>query len=217
MVSNYIIFFISYFLIVLSVVGHGVLAIKLTKTNISTEEIGFVGLVGIFFLILYSYITHFFVSHSYLHNIIFITIGLISIYFFRSKILIKRNVVFLFSIFSIIFLAFIIYKTHDDFGYYHFPYSYYINKFSMIIGTGPSNQGFRTPSSIFYLNSLFYLPYLDYYLYHMGAVLVLGFTNIILISNIKKYSEKKENKKIFFLNLIEFIFINVFFYRIEDH
>ena len=195
MVSNYIIFFISYFLIVLSVVGHGVLAIKLTKTNISTEEIGFVGLVGIFFLILYSYITHFFVSHSYLHNIIFITIGLISIYFFRSKILIKRNVVFLFSIF---FLAFIIYKTHDDFGYYHFPYSYYINKFSMIIGTGPINHGFRTPSSIFYLNSLFYLPYLDYYLYHMGAVLVLGFANIILISNIKKYSEKKENNQFFF-------------------
>ena len=217
MVSNYIIFFISYFLIVLSVVGHGVLAIKLTKTNISTEEIGFVGLVGIFFLILYSYITHFFVSHSYLHNIIFITIGLISIYFFRSKILIKRNVVFLFSIFSIIFLAFIIYKTHDDFGYYHFPYSYYINKFSMIIGTGPINHGFRTPSSIFYLNSLFYLPYLDYYLYHMGAVLVLGFANIILISNIKKYSEKKENNQFFFLNLLAFIFINVFFYRLAEH
>ena len=74
MVSNYIIFIISYFLIVLSVVGHGVLAIKLTKTNISTEEIGFVGVVGIFFLILYSYITDFFMSHGYLHKIIFITI-----------------------------------------------------------------------------------------------------------------------------------------------
>ncbi len=217
MVSNYIIFFISYFLIVLSVVGHGVLAIKLTKTNISTEEIGFVGLVGIFFLILYSYVTHFFVSHGYLHNIIFITIGLVSIYYFRSKILTKRNVVFLFSIFSIIFLAFIIFKTHDDFGYYHFPYSYYINKFSMIIGTGPINHGFRTPSSIFYLNSLFYLPYLDYYLYHMGAALVLGFANIIIISNIKKYSEKKENNQFFFLNLLAFILINVFFYRLAEH
>ena len=56
MVSNYLIFLVSYFLIVLSVVGHGVLAIKLTQSNVSTEEIGFVGLVGIFFLILYSYI-----------------------------------------------------------------------------------------------------------------------------------------------------------------
>ncbi len=217
MISNYLIFFTSYFLIVLSVVGHGVLAIRLTNTNVSTEEIGFVGLVGIFFLILYSYVTHFFISHGYLHNIIFITIGLVSIYYFRSKILIKSNLVFIFSIFSVIFLAFIIFKTHDDFGYYHFPYSYYLNKFSMIIGIGPINHGFRTPSSIFYLNSLFYLPYLDYYLYHMGAILILGFSNIILISNIKKYLDKKKNNQPFFLNLLAFIFINIFFYRIAEH
>ena len=210
-------FFVSYFLIVLSVIGHGVLAIKLIKTNISTEEIGFVGLVGIFFLILYSYITHFFISHDYIHNIVFIIIGLVSIYFFRSKIFTKKNLIFLFSIFSFIFLAFIIFKTHDDFGYYHFPYSYYLNKFSMIIGIGPLNHGFRTPSSIFYLNSLFYLPYLDYYLYHMGAVLILGFSNIILISNIKNYLDQKENNQFFFLNLLAFIFVNIFFYRIAEH
>ena len=98
----------------------------------------------------------------------------------------KKNFVFLFSIFFTIFLAFIIFKTHDDFGYYHFPYSYYLNKFSMIIGVGPLNHGFKTPSSIFYLNSLFYLPYLDYYLYHLSAILIFGFSNIVLISNIKK-------------------------------
>ena len=217
MVSNYLIFFVSYFLIVLSVIGHGVLAIKLIKTNISTEEIGFVGLVGIFFLILYSYITHFFTSHDYLHNIILIIVGLVSIYYFRTKILTKRNLIFLFSIFSFIFLAFIIFKTHDDFGYYHFPYSYYLNKFSMIIGIGPLSHGFKSPSSIFYLNSLFYLPYLDYYLYHMGAVLVLGFSNIILISNIKKNLDQKKNNQFFYLNLLAFIFVNIFFYRIAEH
>ncbi len=217
MVANYLIFLISYFLIVLSVVGHGILAIKLTKTDVLTDEIGFVGLAGIFFLILYSYITHFFLSHSYLHNIIFILIGLISLLYFRSKILIKRNLIFLFSIFSIIFLAFIIFKTHDDFGYYHFPYSYYLNKFSMIIGIGPLNHGFKTPSSIFYLNSLFYLPYLDYYLYHMGAILILGFSNIVLITNIKKCVEKEKNNQFFYLNLLAFVFINVFFYRLAEH
>ena len=217
MVSNYLIFLISYFLIVLSVIGHGVLAIRLIKTNISIEEIGFVGLVGIFFLILYSYITHFFISHGYLHNIIFIFIGLLSIYHFKSKIFYKRNSILLFSIFSVIFLAFIIFKTHDDFGYYHFPYSYYLNKFSMIIGIGPLNHGFKTPSSIFYLNSLFYLPYLEYHLYHMGAMLILGFSNIILISNIKNYLDRKENNNFFFLNLLGFVFVNIFFYRIAEH
>ena len=217
MISNYLTFLASYFLIILSVIGHGVLAIKLTKTNISTDEIGFVGLAGIFFLILYSYVSHFFISHGYIHNIIFITIGLASIYYFRTKIFIKKNLFFLFSIFFILFLAIIIFKTHDDFGYYHFPYSYYLNKFSMIIGTGPINHGFRTPSSIFYLNSLFYLPHIDYYLYHMGAILVLGFTNIILVSNIKKNLDEKKNNQFFFLNLLAFIFINVFFYRLAEH
>ena len=149
MVTNYLLFLTSYFLIVLSVIGHGVLAIKFTKTNLSTDDIGFVGLVGIFFLILYSYLTHFFIEHDYLHNIIFIIIGLVSVYYFRFKILTKKNLIFLFLIFSIIFVAFIIFKTHDDFGYYHFPYSYYLNKFSMIIGIGPLNHGFKTPSSIF--------------------------------------------------------------------
>ena len=120
MVTNYLLFLTSYFLIVLSVIGHGVLAIKFTKTNVSTDDIGFVGLVGIFFLILYSYLTHFFIEHDYLHNIIFIIIGLISVHYFKFKILTKKNLIFLFSIFSFIFLAFIIFKTHDDFAYYHF-------------------------------------------------------------------------------------------------
>ncbi len=217
MVTNYLLFLTSYFLIVLSVIGHGVLAIKFTKTNVSTDDIGFVGLVGIFFLILYSYLTHFFLEHDYLHNIIFIIIGLVSVYYFKFKILTKKNLIFLFLIFSIIFVAFIIFKTHDDFGYYHFPYSYYLNKFSMIIGIGPLNHGFKTPSSIFYLNSLFYLRHLDYYLYHMGSILVLGFSNIILVSNIKKYLDKKDNNNFFFLNLLAFIFINIFFYRIAEH
>ena len=217
MVSNYLIFFLSYFLIVLSVIGHGFLAIKLSKINISKDEIGFVGLVGIFFLILYSYLTHFFISHGYLHNIIFLLIGIISLYNFRSKVFNKQNITYIFCVFSIIFLAFVIFKTHDDFGYYHFPYSYYLNKFSMIIGIGSLNLGFRTPSSIFYLNSLFYFPYIEYYLYHISVILIMGFSNIILISNIKNHLEKEKNNQFFFLNFLTFIFINIFFYRIAEH
>ena len=87
----------------------------------------------------------------------------------------------------------------------------------MIIGIGPINHGFKTPSSIFYLNSLFYLPYLDHYLYHMGAILILGFSNIILITNIKECLEKEKNNKFFYLNLLAFVFINIFFYRLAEH
>ena len=72
-------------------------------------------------------------------------------------------------------------KTHDDFPYYHFPYTYYLNESSMIVGVGQYNNGFRTPSSLFYLNSLFYLPFIKYYMYSIAAILIMGFANLILI------------------------------------
>ena len=87
----------------------------------------------------------------------------------------------------------------------------------MIIGIGPLNLGFRTPSSIFYLNSLFYFPYIEYYLYHISVILIMGFSNIILISNIKNHLEKEKNNQFFFLNFLTFLFINIFFYRIAEH
>ena len=198
MISNYLIFFSFYFLIILSVLGHGYLGIKLCKIKILEEEIGFIGLIGIFFLIVYSYLTHFFFSHGYFHNIIIALIGLISLLSFGRKVFTRENFANLSFVFTIIFLALVIFKTHDDFGYYHFPYTYYLNKFSMIIGTGPLNHGFRTPSSIFYLNSLFYFPYIEYYLYHLGAILIMGFSNIVLIFNIKKYLKEKKNNQFFF-------------------
>ncbi len=217
MVSNYLIFFISYFLIVSSVIGHGLLGIKLFKIKIPTNDVGFVGLSGVFFLILYSYLSHFFVNHGYIFNLILLSIGLVSLFFFRSLILERKNLTYVFFVFSIIFVAFIIYKTHDDFRYYHFPYSYYLNEFSMVIGVGSLNHGFKTPSSIFYLNSLFYFPYIEYYLYHVSALLIMGFSNIILISNIKKCLENEKKNHFFFLNLLAFLFINIFFYRIAEH
>ena len=217
MISNYLIFFSFYFLIILSVLGHGYLGIKLCKIKILEEEIGFVGLIGVFFLIVYSYLTHFFISHGYFHNIIIALIGLISLLSFGRKVFTRENFANLSFVFTIIFLALVIFKTHDDFGYYHFPYTYYLNKFSMIIGTGPLNHGFRTPSSIFYLNSLFYFTYIEYYLYHLGAILIMGFSNIVLIFNIKKYLKEKKNNQFFFLNLLSFVFINVFFYRLAEH
>ena len=46
------------------------------------------------------------------------------------------------------------------------------------------NHGFRTPSSIFYLSSLFYLPKTGYNLIHLAPVFFLGFANYIFINKI---------------------------------
>ncbi|MBD1139664.1 hypothetical protein IDH15_00110 [Pelagibacterales bacterium SAG-MED38] len=111
----------------------------------------------------------------------------------------------------------LLFKTHDDFHYYHFPYSYYLTQNSLLVGVGQFNHGFRTPSSIFYLNSLFFLPLAKYYLFYIPTLLIMGFSNQILISRIFKYFKSKKIDFIFFLSLFFFIFINIFFYRLQEH
>ncbi len=215
MINNQIFFILIYFLIPFSTLGFGFLATSFffNKKNI---DIGFIGLTGIFVLIFYSYLSHFFYSHNQFHNLLLLLVGLYffiiyfnKISFFEIKILISFQV--------ILFISILIYKPHDDFSYYHFPYTYYLNEFSQIIGIGNFNHGFRTHSSIFYLNSLFYLPGIKYFLYHIGALLIMMFANTHLILNIIKKLKSKKIDEFFYLNLISFVFINIFFYRLAEH
>ena len=127
------------------------------------------------------------------------------------------NIFFYTYFFSVLFIGFIIFKSHDDFSYYHFPYTYYLTQSKILVGVGNFNHGFRTPSSIFYLNSLFYFPIVKYYFFHIGAVMIMGFSSLILFEYIFKKLNEKSTDIIFFLSLISFIFINIFFYRISEH
>lgn len=215
---NLTIFLLSYVLIVFSVLGYGLLFQNVLKKTIDLNfEYSFLG--ALFFLIFLSYTTHFFISHNYIHNLIIFILGLIFflIFFFKKKQLSTQYSKIIFSIFGILIVAFLTAKTHDDFSYYHFPYTYYLTQEKLIIGIGNLNHGFRTPSSIFYLNSLFYLPFVKFYFFQLGAILLLGASNLILILKMKNDYENKTYDFIFFLTLLSFLFINIFFYRISEH
>ena len=216
MSSNLIVFTFFYFAIITSVVGYGLLITNVANLKNSNYNKGYSGLFGVFFLIFYSYFSHFFIPHNYGNNLVILTLGLLSfIYFFEKK---KKSEYILFYLFFLIlFISFVIFKSHDDFSYYHFPYTYYLTQNNLLVGIGNFNHGFRTPSSIFYLNSLFYLPIIKYYFFHMGAVMIMGFSSLILLEYILKKINKKNIDIIFFLSLMGFIFINIFFYRISEH
>ena len=51
----------------------------------------------------------------------------------------------------------------------------------------------------------------------MGAVMIMGFSSLVLLEYILKKMNKKKIDIIFFLSLLGFIFINIFFYRISEH
>ena len=173
-------------------------------------------MLGLFFLLIYSYYSHFFIPHDYIHNVFILLVGLfLFIYFIKDFDFLSFKI--LLVVFLFLFLILLLFKTHDDFHYYHFPYTYYITQHSLLIGVGQFNHGFRTPSSIFYLNSLFYLPFAKYYLFYVPTLLIMGFSNQILISRFFEYFRDKKIDFIFFLSACFFIFINIFFYRLQEH
>ena len=96
-------------------------------------------------------------------------------------------------------------------------YAYYLTQHSNFIGIGQFDHGFRTPSSLFYFNSLFYLPVIKYNLFHIGSAIIYGSSILILLSNIRKSYENKRINYHFFFDLLSLIFIIVFFYRLAEH
>tara|TARA_B100000035_G_scaffold146833_1_gene125112 strand:- start:1447 stop:3123 length:1677 start_codon:yes stop_codon:yes gene_type:complete len=214
---NILTFVLFYLIIINSTIGIGYLIGHFTKIKKKEYNLGYYGLTGIFVLIIFSYTTHYFLPHNYFHNIAILIIGFLSFFYFTNKNenhneLVKINILFL-----ILFISFLIYKTHDDFPYYHFPYTHYLTQSELFIGIGNFNHGFRTPSSIFYLNSLYYLPLLDHHFFQLGAVKIMGFTVFIFLKIVENKLQLRKNDQYFFLSLFSLIFILIFFYRIAEH
>ena len=215
---NLFLYLSFYTLILFSIVGYGNIFHNLFFKN-EKINLGYLGFFGIFFLLIISYVLNIFIPLSAYTNVLILLIGLVSflIFFYRKFYEMKIN----FFIIGIIFLLLIVFilsaKNHDDFPYYHFAYIQLITKFSNSLGLGLFNHGFRTPSSIFYLSSLFYLPKAGYSLIHLAPVFFLGFSNYIFINKIYLNLKNKENFYIILLSLSSLALANIFFYRMAEH
>ena len=212
--TNILVLYFGYILITFSIIGFGYLSSKILSIKLSVGELG---LSGILLMTILSYITNLFLPHNYIHNSFFLLIGLFYFYRLFKKKLFQKKIKLILLLSTIIFVGILLYKNHDDFFYYHFPYTISLIEFKKIFGLGNLEHGFRTASSIFYFNSLFYLPFLNKALINSGAIFFLLFTNLILIEKI--FNKLKNNKKDFILILALFsiVFINTIFYRIAEH
>ena len=54
-------------------------------------------------------------------------------------------------------------------------------------------------------------------MFYVGAVLILGFGNIILLNNIFEHLKQKNFNYLFYFSLLSLAFINIFFYRLQEH
>ena len=209
-------YLVYYFLISISILGYGLLINK--NFNINSKNLGIIGFIGIFFLILVSYLSTLFIAHDYNFNLFILIVGLaLAIYFLKNYQILKIDLINFFLVFLILFIFILVGKNHDDFSYYHFPYIHLLTQDSHPFGLGLLNNGFRNQSSLFFFNSLFYLPKIDIYFYHIGAVFFLGFTNLFFLKNIFDQNTFKNFRFYNFINLFFLIFINIFFYRLAEY
>ncbi len=209
-------FYLYFLLISFSLVGYGLISTKLLE--IKTFDVGLLGILGLISLSLISYITSFFFVHDYYFNSFFLVVGLI-FFLINFKLIDNYKIELLkfFSVFFILIFFILIAKNHDDFPYYHFPYIILLTEFTHPIGIGQLNNGFRSPSSIFFISSMFYLPKISFYLFHITPALILGFSNLIFLNKIFKNLSFNENLFINILSLFCLLFVNIFFYRLAEH
>ena len=215
---NFIIYIFYYFLILISIVGYGY-SFQNLFLNEKKYNLGYLGIYGIFSLIFISYLSYFFITHDIFFNLILLIIGLYQFFrfFISSNYTEKVDIKFLLGLFLFLFIATLAAKNHDDFPYYHFAYIHLLTSTDFSLGIGLFNHGFRTPSSIFYLSSLFYLPKIEYQLIHITPIYFLGFVNFILLKKIFKLIKIKKKSYIIILSILSLALINIFFYRIGEH
>ena len=214
--QSYILIYLSVLLISFSFIGYGSILCRFLDRDLLLKNIGYIGLVGMFFSTVISYGTIFFVKHGYVHNIIFHFIGLLSFFYFLiyNKIFIDLKKYL--SIYSILFIGLLILRNHDDFDYYHLTYSLGLTENKIILGLGNLGHGYTHHSSIFFLNSLLFLPHIKHFLFHSIGWISLFFVNVVILEEL--IDKKRINLNFeFFFYILSFLFINFKFFRIGSY
>ena len=211
---DFLIFIFFFYICLISVLGYGGIFKKIFLNKLKTnEEINiYLGFYGLTFITLIALFSSFFTEHNFYHNIFLHLIGLF--YFFYSPI--KKNITFYKHIFYISILLIpllLISKTHDDFSYYHYPFTKFLTENHVIFGMGHINLGYNFLSSIFFLNSTFYLPFIKLFSFHFSIIYFLLFFNYFLFVKIFSTTTQKYFK---YLYLLTFIFFNLSFNRLAE-
>jgi len=185
-------FFIFAFLsivIMVSTLGHGLIFTKIFKLERFNYNFGIIGIFGLFLLSFVGSFSHLFFSHNYIHNLIVIFLGLTYIFFVKKASF--KDFKLILIVFLLLFIAFVIAKTNEDFGYYHLPNSLQFSQQKLQFGLGNLNHGFKHISSIFMLMSLHYLPFIKFYLFNLTNYLFLVFFITFILIEI--FNKNKEN------------------------
>ena len=198
-----ILFFLISLIILLSTIGFGLIFTKFLKFENFNYNYGLVGILGLYTLSIISSYSHLFFPHNYIHNLIILVIGLVSLFIFNKKKF--EQLKFILPIFILSFIFLIAAKTNEDFGYYHLPNSLQFAQQKLQFGLGNLSHGFKHISSLFMIMSLNYLPIFEHFLFNLTNFLFfIFFINFILV---EIYLRNRENLNLSTITLSLFLIL----------
>lgn len=204
------ILFATSLVITFSIIGYGFLLNNFLNLKKIHTNLGLIGILGLFFLSIISNFTHIFIPHDYFHNLILIIFGLILLLYFKLGSKFKFSLNLLMITFSLLFIGLIMAKTNEDYSYYHLPNSLQFAQQKLQFGLGNLNHGFKHISSLFMLNSLFYLPFFDHYLFNLPNLIFLVFFVLFIVTEIYYRSNLNSNISNILLSLFLILFLSKF-------
>ncbi len=212
---NILIFILFFYTLLLSTIGYGILFKNLCFEkfeSLNDENSIYIGFYGLCLITLISLITSLFFSHNFLHNLLLHGAGIFYLIFVKTKDK-KKYLKFIVLISLAIFSLLLISKTNDDLPYYHLPFTKYLTEQKIIFGMGHLNHGYNLLSSLFFLNSTFYLPFIKYSSFHFGILFSLIFFNFFLL---KEIFSNKNHQIINTLYIFAFAYFNLSFNRLAE-
>ena len=149
--------FVYFYLISYSIIGYGILLSN--YLDIRKYSFGYLGILGLSFLLFISFGSSMIINHSYLFNLLILILGLIFFFIHRDKINnLKKNIYIHLVVFTLLLLFITISKNHDDFAFYHLQQSLNFSQNKIQLGMWNLGFSYAHHSSLLYLNSLFYIP-----------------------------------------------------------
>ena len=206
----YLSFIFFYFFCFVSIIGFGYsIKLILFKEYPRSElhlfnDVGSLGLLGIFFLSFIATTVHFFLPLSQNINLFIFFIGFGFFIKFMNQIdLSKKTILVFLLLFSFSFLMLAYHKPYDDYGLYHLPYM--INFTSEKVIFGLFNLQFEQGWNSMWLNftSLFNLPVLNIIGFNIANIVFFIFIIFFFLENIFQNIKKKNcNKLLVFTSII---------------
>ena len=176
--NNFIFVFYFYFFLI-SFVGYSFGFASIIGVGYKSANKGLICFLGFFVITLFSYVSIFFVKHGFIHNFIIHIIGVILFFIFANKKILDRSFfVILFKISLLVFLGLFISKTNEDFPYYHLPFTMILVENKIQFGLGNLNTAYNHISSLFFLNSTLYMPFIKHYSFNFTNIYFLIFINL---------------------------------------